>query len=312
MKNLRLYDIIYITAEADKMLKINANAKINLFLEITGKLPNGYHTVDTVMQSVSLSDTLEIDLLPKSEGIKLLCDVDCIPTDERNIAFKTARAYLETTNADCGVSIRLNKSIPSEAGMGGGSADGAAVLVGLNALCGNLLSEKEMEAIAAKHGADVPFCIAGGTQRLLGIGTDCIEKYSSPSLPLVIAKPQSGVSTPQAYRLLDTIFSDFTAHVPMSPEGLIDFICGKPGGCPDVLFNRFEYVLDELCPASKELIGFLRDHSHGSLLCGSGAAVFAVADSAEHARSLADKVKANYGDYAVWTAETVPYGCSII
>ena len=294
------------------MLKINANAKINLFLEITGKLPNGYHTVDTVMQSVSISDILEIDLIPKGEGIKLLCDVEGIPTDERNIAFKTARAYLEASNADCGVSIRLYKSIPSEAGMGGGSADGAAVLVGLNELCGKLLSDKELESIASKHGADIPFCIKGGTQRLLGIGTDGVEQYRSPVLPLVIAKPRSGVSTPQAYRLLDSIFSDFNDHIPMSPEGLIDFICGKPGGCSDVLFNRFEYVLDELCPASKELIGFLRDRSHGSLLCGSGAAVFAIADNTEHAKSLADKVKADYGDFAVWTAETVPYGCSII
>ena len=294
------------------MLKINANAKINLFLEITGKLPNGYHTVDTVMQSVSLADSLELELIPKSEGIKLSCNLPALPLDERNIAYKTARAYLEATNADCGVRININKSIPSEAGMGGGSADGAAVLVGINSLCGVLLSEYELETIASKHGADIPFCIEGGTQRLLGIGTERIEKYSSPSLPLVIAKPQSGVSTPQAYRLLDSIFSDFEDHVPMSPEGVIDFICGKPGGCSEVLFNRFEYVLDELCPASKELIGFLKDRSHGSLLCGSGAAVFAIADSMAHARLLADEVKNNYGNCSVWTAETVPCGCSII
>lgn len=294
------------------MLKINANAKINLFLEITGKLPNGYHTVDTVMQSVSLADSLELELIPKSEGIKLSCNLPAIPLDERNIAYKTARAYLEATNADCGVRININKSIPSEAGMGGGSADGAAVLVGINRLCGTLLSEYELETIASKHGADIPFCIEGGTQRLLGIGTERIEKYSSPSLPLVIAKPQSGVSTPQAYRLLDSIFSDFVDHTPISPEGVIDFICGKPGGCSEVLFNRFEYVLDELCPASKALIGFLKDRSHGSLLCGSGAAVFAIADSMAHARLLADEVKNNYGNCSVWTAETVPCGCSII
>ena len=273
------------------MLRINANAKINLFLEITGKLPNGYHTVDTVMQSVSLSDSLELELLSRSEGIKLSCDLPDIPSDERNIAYKTAKALLEETNADCGVRIKINKSIPSEAGMGGGSADGAAVLIGLNQLCGNPLGVSALEEVAAKYGADIPFCIEGGTGRLLGIGTERAEKYTTRHLNLVIAKPQGGISTPGAYRLLDTIFADFADHTPMSPEGLIDFICGKPGGCSGVLFNRFESVLEEICPASKALIGFLRDHSHGSLLCGSGSAVFAVADSPDHAKALAEKVK---------------------
>ena len=294
------------------MLKINAYAKINLFLEITGKLPNGYHTVDTVMQSVSLSDLIELELIPRREGIKLSCNLSAIPTDERNIAYKTAKAYLEATNVDCGVRINIDKSIPSEAGMGGGSADGAAVLLGLNELCGNPLDICALEKIASNHGADIPFCIKGGTRRLLGIGTDSFEKYSSPSLPLVIVKPQSGVSTPQAYRLLDLIFSDFTDHIPMSPEGLIDFLCGKTGGCSDVLFNRFESVLGEMCPASKELIEFLRDRSHGSLLCGSGAAVFAVADSINHANALADIVKNEYSECSVWTAETVPSGSIIL
>ncbi len=294
------------------MLKINANSKINLFLEITGKLPNGYHTVDTVMQSVSLSDLLELELIPRNEGIKLSCNLSVIPTDERNIAYKTAKAYLEATNADCGVRIIINKSIPSEAGMGGGSADGAAVLLGLNELCGNPLDICVLEEIASNHGADIPFCIKGGTKRLLGIGTDSVEEYTSPSLPLVIAKPPAGVSTPKAYRMLDSIFEDFTNHTPMNPEGLIYFLCGKPGGCSDVLFNRFECVLGEMCPTSKHLIDFLRDRSHGSLLCGSGAAVFAVADSMKHAKILANIVKNEYSDCSVWTAETVSSGCLIL
>ena len=294
------------------MLKIKANSKINLFLEITGKLSNGYHTVDTVMQSVSLSDFLELELAPKKDGIKLSCDVPMIPLDERNIAYKTAKAFLEDVGADCGVSIGIRKSIPSEAGMGGGSADGAAVLVGLNMLCGNPLVVSDLEQIAAKLGADIPFCIEGGTKRLLGIGTERAEQYTTRHLHLVIAKPQGGISTPEAYRLLDTIYGDFTDHKPKSPEGLIDYICGKPGVCSGVLFNRFESVLDQLCPASKDLIYYMRDHSHGSLLCGSGAAVFAVADSQSNAKALADKVKNKYPDCSVWTAETAPSGCIVL
>ena len=294
------------------MLKIKANAKINLFLEITGKMPNGYHEVDTVMQSVSLADFIEMELIPKGEGIKLSCNVPAVPVDERNIAYKTAKAYLEATKADCGVCISLNKSIPSEAGMGGGSADGAAVLVGLNSLCGNLLHDTELEKIASKLGADIPFCVSGGTKRLVGIGTEVIQKFDSPRLPIVIVKPDGGISTPQAYRCLDNMFADFRDHKSVQPLRLTEALEGANNDFSGSLFNRFECVLSELCPTSRDIIDYLNDNSHGSLLCGSGAAVFAIADSLEHSRILADKVKSNFGDYSVWTAETVSYGCSII
>ena len=194
------------------MLKIKANAKINLFLEITGKLDNGYHTVDTIMQSVSLSDRLDISLAPKSEGITILCNVSGIPTDERNIAYKIARAYFDRIGADCGAVISIDKNIPSEAGMGGGSADGAAVLWGLNDLCGDALDYGSLVSLAAEKGADIPFCIKGGTQRLQGIGAEPIAEYNSPELPLVIVKPDCGVSTPLAYRCLDSMFGDFFNH----------------------------------------------------------------------------------------------------
>ncbi len=294
------------------MLKINANSKINLFLEITGKLPNGYHTVDTVMQSVSMADSLELELIPSKKGIKISCNIPAIPTDERNIAYKTAKAYLDTTGADCGVRISIKKSIPSEAGMGGGSADGAAVLVGLNELCGNPLTESKLEEIASMHGADIPFCVRGGTKRLLGIGTETVETYISPSLPIVIAKPGCGISTPQAYRKLDAMFSDFLDFKPILPTRLTDILSGSSDDYADSLFNRFEHALDELCPISKSLIDFLKDNSHGSLLCGSGAAVFAIADSTSHAKILAEKVKSEFGDCSVWTSETASHGCCII
>ena len=293
------------------MLKINANSKINLFLEITGKRADGYHTVDTVMQSVSLTDELALELIPRGRGIRLTCNIPAIPTDERNIAYKTAKAYLDVTGIDCGVSININKVIPSEAGMGGGSADGAAVLLGLNALCGTILDLKDLEVLAAKHGADIPFCIGGGTKRLTGIGTETTEVYTSPVLPLVIAKPDHGVSTPQAYRYLDKLFSDFTDHCPESPRRLIEILKGNAVGYADSIYNRFEYVLGELCPESRKLIDYLRDHSHGSLLCGSGAAVFAIADSVSHADSLAKSVRDEFG-CSVWTAATDSCGCRII
>ena len=114
------------------MLKINANAKINLFLEITGRRSDGYHLVDTVMQEISLSDVLEVGLLDKRKGIKIKSNIDSIPTDERNIAHKAAKLFFERLGEECGVEIVLTKNIPHEAGMGGGSSDGAAVLEALN------------------------------------------------------------------------------------------------------------------------------------------------------------------------------------
>ena len=294
------------------MLKINANAKINLFLEITGKMENGYHSVDTVMQSVSLADSLEIEIIPERKGINIACDLQNIPTDEGNIVYKTARAYFDTIGADCGVSVKLHKAIPSEAGMGGGSADGAAVLLGLNELCGRPLDVESLELLAARYGADIPFCVAGGTKRLLGIGTETVGSYDSPDLHLVIAKPDCGISTPMAYKRLDAMFNNFESHRPASPSRLLDAVSQRTELRPDMLFNRFEDVLEDLCPISKRMIDYFKDNSHGSLLCGSGAAVFAIAENAIHAQKLAQKAKDEFADCRVWTATTASFGCTII
>ncbi len=294
------------------MLEITAYAKINLFLEITGKLPSGYHTVDTVMQSVSLSDSIGIELISKDRGIILHVGDKHIPSDERNIAYRAARKYLEATKADCGVEIHLKKGIPSEAGMGGGSADGAAVLVGINKLCGGLLDNRELSGIASTIGADVPFCIEGGTQRLGGIGTDHIESFSSPELTLVVAKPCTGVSTPAAYGYLDTLYNDFSEHSSVSSAELVEALRSRKDNLiRKLMFNRFEEASRGLCPESNELISFMSERSLGALLSGSGAAVFAIAENDNQAIELEKSIRTHYPDYFVTTANTVPSGCII-
>lgn len=294
------------------MLEITAYAKVNLFLEITGKLPSGYHTVDTVMQSVSISDSIAIGLIPKRMGVLLHVDNDNIPTDGRNIAYKAAAKYLEASGADCGVEIYLKKNIPSEAGMGGGSADGAAVLVGINELCGGLLDDSKLCGIASTIGADVPFCINGGTQRLGGIGTDHIESFCSPELFLVVAKPNSGVSTPAAYGYLDELYKNFEGHSAVSSNELVEALrSGNDSVLQRFMFNRFEEASRGLCPESNELISFMAERSHGALLSGSGAAVFAVADGERQALALESSIRNKYSDYFVTLAKTVPSGCTI-
>lgn len=295
------------------MLEIVANAKVNLFLEITGKLSNGYHTVDTIMQSVSLSDVLRIELLQNESEIRITCSDPEIPTDERNIAYKVARDYLVASDAKCGVSINITKNIPSQAGMGGGSADGAAVLVGLNHLCGELLSIGILKDIASKNGADIPFCIDGGTQRLGGIGTDLVERYSSPKLPLVIVKPMTGISTPAAYRYLDSIHNDFIDHVAMNPDDLLESLrstsCGNIGSS---LYNRFEEVLENLCVDSLNIISWLKGQGCDALLSGSGTAVFGIANDKIEAQKIANSISNQFHDCFTCVCETTDCGCSII
>jgi 4-diphosphocytidyl-2-C-methyl-D-erythritol kinase len=292
------------------MLEIVANAKVNLFLEITGKLSNGYHTVDTVMQSVSLADTIKIDWAGKNSGIKIICSDPGVPTDERNIAYKTARDYLSVADVDSGVSIEINKLIPSQAGMGGGSADGAAVLVGLNHLCGNILSINQLKEIASKYGADIPFCIDGGTQRLIGIGTVPIERFESPKIPIVIIKPKSGISTPAAYGLLDSIHNNFVDHLCVDPTNMLNKL--REARYEDIsssVFNRFEEVLNSLCVESLDIISWLKNCGYRALLSGSGSAIFCIADDYKEAYKLDRIVAKRFPNCYTCVCETTNRGC---
>jgi 4-diphosphocytidyl-2-C-methyl-D-erythritol kinase len=253
-----------------------------------------------------------MELLAKKRGIILHVEDQHIPSDERNIAYRAAIKYLEATKADCGVEIYLKKGIPSEAGMGGGSADGAAVLVGINKLCGGLLDNRELCKIASAIGADVPFCIEGGTQRLGGIGTDHLERFSSPELTLVIAKPCVGVSTPVAYGYLDTLYNDFSEHSAVSATELVEALRNRNDNLIyKFMLNRFEEASRGLCPESNELISYMNERSLGALLSGSGAAVFAIAENDNQAIELKNSIRNQYPDYFVSTAKTVTSGCII-
>lgn len=288
------------------MLSLSANAKINLFLEITGKRSDGYHTVETVMQEISLADGISLRLLPKSEGIKLKANITSIPLDERNIAYKAASKYIALSGVDCGVEITLNKEIPHEAGMGGGSTDGAAVLMGLNELCSGAIDKIQMHNLAASLGADVPFFLYGGTALMSGIGTDYIRSVRSPDLHLVISKPMNGISTPAAYRYLDEVHNDFTEHSKADVSPLLEAISDNSADkISTEIYNVFESASDVLCPDTKELRSFLSDNSYGAMLCGSGSSVFAITDGAVHSARLIDKLSEKFPNYYATYATTV-------
>lgn len=187
-------------------LVLNAKAKINLYLDVTGKRADGYHLLETVMHTVSLCDTVTLTKTGRS-GIEISCSDPLIPCNEKNIAYKCAAAFFDKTGISSrGVSIDIIKRIPSQAGMGGGSADGAAVLTGLDRLFETGLSEGELISIGARIGADIPFCIKGGCGYCTGIG-EIIEPLPAICGCVLIGKGQAGISTAEAFGKIDSLGS---------------------------------------------------------------------------------------------------------
>ncbi len=258
-------------------IKITACAKINLSLSVLGKRRDGYHELDTVMQSVDLSDTVYIE---KCRGI--ITDCKGISAEE-NIAARAARLFCEKTGAE-GCKIKIEKRIPAAAGLGGGSADAAAVLAGLNRLYKTGISKTELCEIAVKIGADVPFLIAGGTARARGIG----EKLT-PLMPLkdcwfLLAKAEEKPSTAEMFSRLDS-----TDYIKPDIEKTVNAVnCGDLNGVLENLGNSFEILWSK--SALKEMLS--STHPAACSLSGSGPARFAVYGDLNAALRARDKLSA--------------------
>lgn len=185
-------------------LTIEAAAKINWTLDITGTDARGYHLLDTIMQKIALFDTVHIK--KTDGGIRLACSSSDIPTDERNTAYQAAQKFLEQTALSCGCEIYIEKRIPCGAGLGGGSADAAAVLLGLNCLFGGPLSQRQLEVSAAAVGADVPFLLREGAARAKGIGEKLTPLEEIPEQVLLCAmQPKRPAPTALVYRRYDAL-----------------------------------------------------------------------------------------------------------
>ena len=184
-------------------MRLRALAKINLGLDILGKREDGYHDVRMIMQTISMYDVLDIQK-KETPGISLWVNLPYIPSDERNLVYRAAKLLMDEFQISEGVSMRLEKFIPVAAGMAGGSSDAAAALVGINRLFHLGLSEEELMERAVQIGADVPFCIVGGTCLAQGIGEVLSPLKPMPSCHIVLAKPDFGVNTGKAYGLFDT------------------------------------------------------------------------------------------------------------
>ena len=285
-------------------MKIKTAAKINLSLDVTGKLPNGYHAIESVFQTVGLYDEVSVELTDK--GIELSCEVpeefsgaDPIPCDERNIAYKAAKLFFDENGMDCGCRIHIKKGIPSQAGMGGGSTDAAAVLYCLGRLTGKSVSKPE------KLGADVPFFLTGGTAYVEGIGEKITPIADYSGRTLVIAKGTEGVSTAEAYRNIDSL------EAPLHPETkkLVEAINNSPDTAYKYFGNLFEQAV-ELPEVSDIKSSMLKYCAQRAAMTGSGSAVFGIFTDPAQAVICAEKLREK-GCFAA-VCETVPESFIII
>ncbi len=276
-------------------------AKINLHLDITGRMEEGYHRVETVMQTVSLFDEVTVTLT--EAGFSADCNVRGVPTDEKNIAVRAAMLFCQWTGLSRGARISIRKNIPMAAGMAGGSTDGAAVLRGMNRLCGGILSIDELCELGSQLGADVPFCIVGGTAYADGKG-DILHPFPAmPDCSLVIACEGEGVSTPWGYGLLDRLYGNFeegSDYRPRSTDALRRAL--EKGTVDEVakeIYNIFEEPVLARRPVAADVRRILCEQGAiGAMMSGSGPSVFGLfADSTEADRAADALRQAGYCPY---------------
>ncbi len=280
-------------------IAMKAYAKINLYLDVTARRADGYHELLTVMQSISLFDTLTVERSVQ-KGI-LLDTGGVLPADDSNLVCRAARAYFERSGAPFGVTVKLEKQIPMQAGMGGGSADAAAMLKALNRLDGDRFTERELCEIGAAVGADVPFCVVGGTRLCRGIGEVMEPIPNRLKGTLVVAIGAEGVSTPAAFGELDRRYGDFKERGEKKrPTALLDAMArGDIVAAVPHFENLFEEVILPLRPAVGEIKRTMREMgAAASMMSGSGPSVWGIFERAADAeRAKAALLAAGYRAY---------------
>ncbi|HHV32002.1 MAG: 4-(cytidine 5'-diphospho)-2-C-methyl-D-erythritol kinase [Ruminococcaceae bacterium] len=283
-------------------MQILAYAKINLTLDLAGKRADGYHLLRMVMQSVSLCDRLE--LTTGKPGIRVTCSTPGVPCDRSNTAYRAAELFFAQSGGTPDVEIQIEKNIPSQAGLGGGSADAAAVLHGLNLLYRTGYSEETLRGIGLRVGADVPFCLLGGTALAEGIGEELTPLPGMPHCFLVICKPPVGVNTGEAYAKAD-LFRVAGSRT----DGMIAALEQQNlAGVAAVLGNNFEQVvaLQEV----EQIEAVMRSRGAlGACMTGSGSAVFGIFTEKSAASACKKQLEQEYR--SVFLCEPVSVPCEV-
>lgn len=254
-------------------MRVEARAKINWTLDILGQRADGYHLMNMLMQPVTLADT--VLLKPADELTLTTSGTPLLPADDRHLALRAARALKAHTGYPGGAAIHLEKRIPVGAGMGGGSADAAAVLAGLNRLWGTGLNQEELEAVGLTLGADVPFCLRGGLTRTTGIGEVMEPLSCAKNWPLVVIQPCEGLSTKEVF----AAYHGEAAHTrPDTPRAMQALAAGDGRGLAASLANVMQPVSENRREGIREAIAFLKAQPGAvtALMTGSGSAIFGV------------------------------------
>lgn len=269
-----------------------AFAKLNLTLDVLGKRDDGYHDLQSVMQTISIRDDVEIDI-GTGKPWSLQCNMDDIPCDERNLAWKAAKLFFETIHQDPdGLEIRIFKRIPEGAGLGGGSADAAAVLRALNRHYGSPLSIGALAELGSFIGSDVPFCTVCGTAMVEGRGERIRKLPDLPDCLFVVCMPDFTISTPELFRKLDE------RPIPKRPDNRqmeSAILAGDLGKICENVYNVFDPVVTE----EHLELNYIKSifNSYGAVayqMTGSGSAVFAVVSEFEFAAVICNMLKENY------------------
>lgn len=257
-----------------KTLTLDAPAKINLTLDILGKRPDGYHDLQMVMQSISLCDTVAVETAPGSGEIAVSTQGAELPSGPENLAWKAARKFLDDAGLqNISVKVHLDKRIPMQAGMAGGSADAAAVLRGLRTLVCPEFPDERLEIVGAQVGSDVPFCVRGGTALAEGRGERLTNLNAMPHCWIVVCKPEFGLSTPA---LFGRVHTDVLQKRPDTAGVIAALRHGDLSMLSAQLCNVFEEVL--LPQERQEIVSIEEEMRRGgalnALMTGSGPTVF--------------------------------------
>lgn len=277
-------------------MRKKAYAKINLGLDVLGILPGGYHEVKMVMQTVGIFDVLTMERA--KAGITVTTDSGELPTDENNLIYKAAKLLLEEAGVESGVCIYLEKHIPIAAGMAGGSSDAAATLSGINELFELGYTDEQLMELGVRIGADVPYCILGGTALAEGIGEKLTPLAAAPDCYLLVAKPPINVATGHVYKQLDSL--EGYSHPDI--DGMVEAIArGDLAG----VVKRMGNVLQEVTIPEHPIIGELKEEmirlgAEGSMMSGSGPTVFGIFTDRDRAQKAYESMQGYDGAGAVF------------
>lgn len=284
-----------------KEIEIDSYSKINLTLNILAKRQDGYHDIETIMQSINLADKIYIK--EEKEGIKIKCNHPMVPVDYQSLTYRSAKMILNRYRITKGVKIEIDKKIPLASGMAGGSANSASILVGINKLFTLNLSNKDLREIGEELGMDVPFCIQNGTALAYHKG----EKVTplpliNPPLWILIINPGFEIPTKWAYNNLD--FEQIKKEKNNTKAMLKALKERELQGIAKNLFNSFEGLIIKKYPEIEKIKDrIIREGALGTLMSGSGPTVFGIAPDKEQALKIYRKLKSEYK--SIWAVHTV-------